>query len=322
MKQSSAAGMKSKVFKGLCWKFGERVSAQLITLVVSIVLARILTPHDYGVVAIVMIFIAIANVFVSSGFGNALVQKKNADNLDFSSVFYINIGVGVVLYAVLFLTAPLIASFYGMPVLSPVLRVVGIRLVVASVNTVQQAYVSRHLLFKRFFWSTLFGTLISGVVGIAMAYSGFGVWALVAQYLTNTCTDTVVLWFTVKWRPERRCSWKRAKGLFTYGWKMLVSGLIDTGYRQLRGMIIGKKYTSEDLAFYDRGDKLPSLIITNINASISSVIFPTMSKFQDDRERLKQMTRRAIQISAYILWPFMVGFAVVAEPFVRLVLTE
>ncbi|MGI6170760.1 MAG: lipopolysaccharide biosynthesis protein [Butyricicoccus sp.] len=314
--------MRGKVFAGLFWKFGERISAQLISLIVSIVLARLLSPDDYGAVALVMVFITIANVFVASGFGNALIQKKNADNLDFSSVFYLNIALGLVLYAVLFFASPAIASFYNMPVLSPALRVLGIRIVVASVNSVQQAYVSRHMLFKRFFWSTLFGTLVSGVVGITMAYHGFGVWALVAQYLTNTCTDTIVLWFTVKWRPIFRCSLERAKGLFSYGWKLLVSALLDTGYKQLRSLIIGKKYTSADLAYYNQGDKYPGLIVNNINTSISSVLFPAMSQFQDDRKRVKQMTRRAIQISSYIMWPMMIGFAVVAEPFVSLVLTD
>lgn len=318
----SEKSLKKVMFSSLLWKFGERISAQMISLIVSIVLARLLAPEEYGVVTLVMVFITIANVFVSSGFGNALIQKKDADNIDFSSVFFINIGVGFALYCVLFFCAPAIASFYKMPELTPILRVLGIRIVVASINTVQQAYVSRHMLFKRFFWSTLFGTLLSGIVGILMAYKGFGAWALVAQYLTNTCTDTVVLWFTVCWRPVLKCSWKRAKALFSYGWKLLVSGLLDTGYRQMRSLIIGKRYTASDLAFYNQGDKYPSLIVTNINTSISSVLFPAMSKYQDDPEKVKDMTRRAIQVSAYVMWPAMIGLGAIAQPFVRLILTE
>lgn len=319
MQQNSS---KSKIFSGVLWKFGERITAQLISLLVSVVLARLLSPDDYGVVAMVMVFITIANVFVSNGFGNALIQKKDADNLDFSSVFYINIGIGIVIYIVLFLCAPYIAAFYEMPSVTLILRVLGIRIIVASINSVQQAYVSRNMLFKRFFWSTLFGTLISGVVGIVMAYNGYGVWALVAQYLVNTCTDTVVLWFTVKWRPELKCSWKRAKTLLAFGWKLLVSGLLDTGYAQLQSLIIGKRYTSSDLAYYNQGEKYPSFIVININVSITSVLFPAMAQYQDDREKLKQMTRRAIQVSSYIMWPMMIGFMVVSEPFVRLVLTD
>lgn len=314
--------MKRKVVSGLFWKFGERITAQSISLIVSILLARMLEPSDYGAIALIMIFITLANVFVSSGFGNALIQKKEADNLDFSSVFYINIAVSLVLYVLLFLCAPVIANFYDISVLSPALRVLAIRIPIAAVNSIQQAYVSRNMLFKRFFWSTLFGTLISGIIGVYMAYHGFGIWALVTQYLSNTCIDTVVLWFTVKWRPIFKCSWKRASKLISYGWKLLVSGLIDSGYSQLRSLVIGKIYTPSDLAFYNQGDKYPSLIVTNVNTSISAVFFPAISKFQDEKNRVKQMTRRAIQISAYVMWPLMIGLAVIAEPVIRLVLTE
>lgn len=313
---------KKVIFAGLFWKFSERITAQLVTLIVSIVLARLLTPDDYGAVALILVFITIANVFVSNGFGNALIQKKDADNLDFSSVFFINIGVAIGVYIILFLIAPLIAAFYGMPVLCPALRVLGIRIIVAAINSIQHAYVSRHVLFKRFFWSTLFGTVLSGFVGIYLAYHGFGLWALVAQYLTNTITDTVVLWFTVKWRPELKCSWIRAKILIQYGWKLLASGLIDTGYSQLRNLLIGKIYSSSDLAFYNQGDKYPQLLVININSSIGSVLFPALSKHQDNPERIKYMTRRAIQISSYVMWPIMFGMIVIAEPLIRMILTE
>lgn len=314
--------MKKTVFSGLFWKFGERITAQLISLIVSLMLARLLSPSDYGAVALVMVFITIANVFVSHGLGSALIQKENVDELDFSSVFYFNILISVILYLFIFFMAPYVAAFYNLPVMSAALRILGIRIIVAAINSVQHAYVSRHMLFKRFFWSTLFGTVLSGVVGVILAYKGFGIWALVTQYLTNTCTDTIVLWLTVKWRPIRKCSWNRTKILFSFGWKLLVSGLLDTGYKQLRSLIIGKKYTSEDLAYYNQGDKYPSLIVTNINASISSVLFPAMSKFQNEKEKLKQMVRRSIQISSYVLWPMLLGFAVVSKAVVSIVLTE
>ncbi len=314
--------VKKQVLAGLFWKFSERIIAQLISLIVSIILARMLEPTDYGAVSLVMVFITIANVFVSSGLGSALIQKKDADNLDFSSVLFINIVMGLILYLVLFFIAPYVATFYNMPILAPVLRVLGIRIPVAAVNSVQHAYVSRNMLFKRFFWSTLFGTLFSGIVGIAMAFQGWGVWALVAQYLVNCCTDTVVLWITIKWRPQFKYSWERAKGLVKYGWKILVSGLIDSVYSQLRSLIIGKLYRPESLAFYNQGDKYPSLIVININASISGVLFPAIAQFQDDTEKMKQMTRRAIQVSSFVMWPMMIGLAVVAEPFVELILTD
>ena len=312
----------NKVLSGLFWKFGERISAQLVTFIVSIVLARLLSPDDYGNIALVTVFITIANVFVVNGFGSALIQKQEADNVDFSSVFYANIVFSCFLYVIIFLVSPVVADFYASPILCPVLRVLGLRIPVAAINSVQQAYVSRHMLFKKFFFSTLFGTLLSGVVGCVMAYMGFGIWALVAQYLVNTSVDTIVLWFTVRWRPDFVFSFSRVKVLLSYGWKLLLSGLLDTGYTQLRSLIIGKKYTSADLAYYNRGQQYPQLVVTNINTSISSVLFPAISKCQDDLSRVKSMTRRAIKTSCYIMWPLMIGLGVIAEPLVSFMLTD
>ncbi len=314
--------MRGKVISGLTWKFGERIAAQLVTFVVSIVLARLLDPEHYGAIAIINIFIALANVFVVSGFGNSLIQKKDSDDTDFSSVFYFNIIMSIVMYAVVFFAAPFIADFYKMPILKPTIRVMGVRLIVAGVNSVQHAYVSKHMMFKRFFWSTLGGTLLSALVGIVMAYKGFGVWALVAQYMTNTITDTLVLWFTVKWRPKLLFSLKRLKRLFSYGWKILCSALLDTGYAELRSLVIGKMYTAKDLAFYTKGNSFPRLIVTNVNSSIQSVLFPAMAQEQDKKIRLKNMVRRSIRTSSYIMLPLMTGMALVAEPFVKLLLTE
>lgn len=314
--------VKTKVLSGLIWKFAERISAQLVTFIVSIILARLLSPSDYGAIAIVNIFIALANVFVVSGFGNSLIQKKDADDTDFSSVFYFNILMSVVMYLVVLFCAPIIADFYNMDILAPALRVLGLRLIVAGVNSVQHAYVARHMLFKRFFWSTLGGTLVSGVVGIIMAYQGFGVWALVAQYMTNTTVDTIVLWFTVKWRPRLLFSLTRLGAMFSYGWKLLMSALLDTGYNELRSLVIGKMYTSADLAFYNKGKQFPNLIVTNVNTSIQSVLFPAMANSQDKRDQVKAMCRRSIRTSSYIMLPLMAGLALIAEPFVKLLLTE
>lgn len=314
--------IKNKIFSGLFWKFGERITAQAVSLIVSIILARLLSPDDYGVVALIMIFITFANVFVVNGFGSALIQKKDADELDFSSVFYVNIFISLIIYLLIFVASPFIAGFYNMPILNVALRILGLRIIIAAVNSVQQAYVARNMMFKRFFWSTLFGTVVSGVVGIWMAYKGFGLWSLVFQYLTNTFVDTIVLWFTVKWRPLLKCSFERAKGLISYGWKLLVSALIDTGYMQLRNLIIGKLYTAEDLAFYNQGDKYPSVLCTNINTAISSVLFPAMSQFQNDPIKVKNMTRKSIQVSSYVMWPLTLGLATVAKPLVSLLLTD
>lgn len=312
----------NKILSNLFWKFGERISSQLVTFVVSIVLGRLLSPDVYGEIALVLVFITIAEVFAISGFGNALIQKKNADNLDFSSVLYFNFIFSILLYLILFICSPLISDFYNIQSLTPVLRVLGLRIPIASINSVQQAYVSRNMMFKKFFYSTLFGTIFSGVVGIVMAYSGYGIWALVGQYLVNTVVNTIVLWFTVDWRPELIFSWSRVRTLISYGWKLLVSSLLDNGYNQLRSLVIGKKYSSSDLAFYNRGQQYPQLVVVNINSSISSVLFPAISQNQDNLYVVKSMTRRAIKTSSYIMWPLMIGLAIVSKPLISFMLTD
>lgn len=313
---------QKSVFYNLFWRFAERCGAQVVSLVVSLILARLLAPEAYGTIALAMVFINILQVFVDSGMGTALIQKKDADDLDFSSVFYFNLAACLVLYAGLFLAAPSIAQFYGDPALTALVRALSLTVVVSGVRNIQQSYVSRHLLFKRFFFSTIGSTLASAVVGIAMAYAGFGVWALVGQSLSNVVTGTIILWATVPWRPRRMFSWQRLKGLLSFGWKLLVSSLLDTGYNNLRSLIIGKLYSSADLAYYNQGDKLPNLVITNINASIDSVLLPTMANEQDDPARVRSMTRRAIKTSTYVMAPLMMGLAACAEPLIRLILTE
>lgn len=311
-----------KVLSNFFWRFFERCGAQGVTFIVSIVLARLLDPDVYGTVALVTVFTTIMQVFVDSGMGNALIQKKEADDLDFSSVFFFNMAVCSLLYLIMFIVAPFIAAFYKMPELTSVVRVLSLILIISGVKNVQQAYVSRNMQFKKFFFSTIGGTIGAAVVGIVMAYLGFGVWALVAQMLFNAAVDTIILWITVKWRPKMMFSFERLKALFSFGWKLLVSSLLDTVYNDLRQLIIGKLYSSNDLAFYNQGKKFPHLIVTNINTSIDSVLLPTMSKAQDDKNAVRSMTRRAIKTSTYIMMPVMIGLAVCAEPLVSLILTD
>ncbi len=312
----------NKVFSNLIWRFSERIGAKLISVVVNLILARILAPELYGTVAIVLVFTEILQVFVESGFGTALIQKKDADDLDFSSVFFFNLAMSVLLYVLLFAFAPLISRLYGRPELLKIIRVVGLILIIAGVRNVQQAYVSRNMLFKRFFFSTLGGTVVSAVVGIFMAVKGFGVWAYVTQYLLNNLVGTLILWFTVKWRPVARFSLERLKGLFSYGWKLLVSSLLNIVSDKLRPLIIGYRFSPADLSFYNEGLLFPNLIVDNVNSSIDSVLLPALSQQQDSAEQVKTMTRRAIQISSYIMWPLMIGLFVCAEPLVSLLLGQ
>ncbi len=315
-------GKREEFSTNFFWRFFERTFAQLVTTVVGIVLARLLDPDAYGVVALTNVFIAILQVFVDSGLGNALIQKKDADNTDFSTVFFTNIVVCTVLYMGLFFAAPLIGKFYDNIELVKYTRVLGLILVISGVKNIEHAYVSKKMIFRNFFYATLGGTITAGVVGIIMAYKGFGVWALIAQHLVNTFIDTVVLWFTVKWRPQLVFSWKRLKRLYSFGWKMLVSGLLTELTSNIRSLIIGKKYSEADLAYYNQGNAYPSLLISNINSSINSVLFPMMSKEQDDIEGLKAMTKRSITVSTYIMAPILIGFAAVSRSFVSLVLTD
>lgn len=313
---------KSSTISNFLWRFAERCGAQLVTFIVSIILARILAPEDYGQIALITVFTTVMQVFVDSGLGTALIQKKDADDLDFSSVFYFNFVVCLVLYLVMFMSASFIAGFYNDRSLTPIIRVISLTIVISGVKGIQQSYVSRNMLFKRFFYSTLGGTIFSAFFGIAMAYAGYGVWAIVAQQLSNTMIDTLILWLTVKWRPKKMFSWKRLKVLLSFGWKLLVSSLLDTIFNNIRSLIIGKMYSSSDLAYYDQGKKFPNVIVANINTSIDSVLLPTLASAQDDKKRVKAMTRRAIKTSTYIMAPLMMGLTFCAEPIVKLVLTD
>lgn len=313
---------KLKVLSGFIWSYAERCGAQGVSFIVSIILARLLTPADYGLVSLLNVFISIANVFVQSGFGSALIQKKNADNVDFSSVFFFSIAMGCFMYAVLFFWAPLIADFYNESQLISIIRVMALSLIIGGINSVQQAYVQKTMQFKRFFYSTLIGTIVSAIVGIIMAYTGFGVWALVGQQISNQVVNTIVLWFTVKWRPAFVFSINRTKRLFSFGWKLFCSGLLDTVYNNIYSLIIGKFYSAADLGYYNRGKQFPILIVTNINGSISSVVYPMMAKLQDESDYLKRFVRRSIVTSTFLIFPAMAGLAAIAQPLVRLILTD
>ena len=313
---------KQKVAGGLFWSYGERIMAQLVSLIVSIVLARLLDPENYGVISIVMIFITFCDAIVTGGFGNAIVQKKDADEVDVNTMLCCSVATSILLYIIIFCAAPYIASFYNMPIIRPILRVLGLRLLISGVNSIQRAWIQKRMLFKRFFISTSFGTIISAVVGISMAYMGKGAWALVGQYLTNSFIDTAVLLITNDWKPRLQFSWKRAKEMLSYGWKVLVTTVVYTIEGDLRSLIIGKKFGSADLAYYDQGKKFPNLLVTNINTSISNVMFPVLSESQNDPTRLKQLCRRAVRIGIYLLSPLLIGLMGVADTFVIAILSE
>lgn len=300
----------------------ERVCAKLVTAVVSIVLARVLFPDDYSVISIVTIFFTFCDVFITGGLNSALIQKKNADTLDFSTIFIANTTMATVLYLVMFFCAPLIAALFQKELLVPVIRVMGLTFFVNAYKAVLSAKVSSDLQFRKFFWSTFIGTVISAFVGVTMALMGFGPWALVAQQMTNSCIDTLVLSFTAHLKLRPAFSFSRFKGLFNYGGKIMLASLITAVYEQVKPLIVGIKYTPTDLAFYNKGATFPNLISSLSSDTLSASLFPAMSKVQDDKAAILAFTRRFMQLASFVTFPLMLGFLAISENFVRIVLTD
>lgn len=322
MSEGDSQNTKEKVIDSLFWKLMERGGVQGIQFIVQIILARILSPDDYGIISLISIFISLANIFIQSGFNTALIQKKNLKEEDFSSVLYISLVVSTLLYIILFFSSPIIADFYKIEELKNVIRVLCIILFFGAFNSIQNAIIARTMQFKKLFNVSIFSILISGMVGITLAYSGFGVWALVAQQITNQVSITFILWLTLKWRPKLTFSINRVGDLFSYGWKLLVASLIDALYLNVIGLVVGKLYTSQMLAFYSKGEQFPQLIVNNINGSIQSVMLPTLSAEQENRKRVKELVRRTLIVSSFIIFPLMIGLAVVAEPLIIILLTD
>lgn len=314
--------MGKKVTSNVMWNYAERLLAQIVSLLVTVVLSRLIAPEHFGAISIVTIMITFCNIFISNGFGNALVQSKNAEVSTYNAMFYYSFASAVLLYAVIFLTAPLVAYYFDLDILVPVIRVMGLRIVIASLNTIQHAYLVRRLEFKKFFITTFFGTVISAAVGIAMAYAGFGIWALVGQYLTNVTIDTILLYFTCGWKPGQKSDWRGAAKILPFGFKLLLSALIKNIYNEISGLIIGKRFSVTDLAYYSKGKQFPSIVVTNLNSTLSRVLFSAMSRNQDNLTSVRNMLRRSLKINLYIVGPLMAGFALCAPSLVSVVLTD
>ena len=312
----------NSVLNNFVWKLAERTSSQGVSFIVSVVLARILLPEEFGIIAMIHILILFAQCFIVSGFSSSLIQKKDADDLDFSTIFYCSLIVALLLYALLFFCAPYIAIFYKIPLLEDVTRVYGATLIISSYNSIQQAWVSRKMKFKLLFYATLSGNVISGIIGVLLAYSGFGVWSLVAQIILCQVVNTIVLEMLIDWHPKLVFSYKRAKPLMIYGSNILGSSLISTLYFQLRQLLIGKFYNASDLAFYNRGIQLPEVIGSNLDSSLGQVLFPVLSNHSNSPTTVKELTRKAMQITSYTLFFVMAIMLAVAEPFIRVLLTE
>ena len=315
-------GLGKKITKGLMWTYLERICAQGVSTLVTIILARLLLPENYGVVSIATIFMSFCDALVVGGFSDTLIQKKDADDIDFSTMFWFVLAFGFLMFGIVFAIAPLAETFFKTSMVCVTLRVMAVRLPINAVNSIQSAYISKHMKYKYFFFATLIGTVVSAVVGIVMAYMGYGVWALVAQYLTNSVVDTLVIWFTCGWHPSFKFSLKRLKSLYSFGWKMQLSTLIVTIYVEVESLCIGRKYTSADLAYYEKGRQFPKMIMHNIQTSISKVMLPAFSKISDKKDETKRLAKRSVSISTYLMAPLLIGLILCSKEFVIAVLTD
>jgi len=322
MQNNSSQNLKQKTVHGVVWSSIERFSVQGVQFVLQIVMARILSPEDYGVIGMLSIFIAISQSLIDSGFSNALIQKKNRTEIDFATVFYFNIVVGIVLYLVLFFTSPIIASFYNTPILIGVTRIVALNLLFNSLTVVQRAKLTINIDFKTQAKASFTAVVISGVIGIILAYKGFGVWSLAVQSALNYGLNMLLLWVIVKWHPLRIFSKESFRGLFSYGSKLLASGLLDTTYKNIYTIVIGKIFSAGDLGYYTRADQFCQFPSSNLTGILQRVTFPILSEIQDDDERLRNVYHIYLRVSAFVIFPLMLGLAVVARPLILLLLTE
>lgn len=314
--------LRRKTFSGMIWKFLERICAQGVSLVVSIILARLLMPDDYSVVSIVTIFFAFCNVLISGGLNTSLIQKKNSDILDYSTILHVSMIMALVMYIVMFFAAPFIADLYDKEILTALIRIMGLTFFVNAFKGVICAKVSHSMEFRKFFLATIVGTVLSSVIGVAMALRGFGPWALVAQQMSNSIVDTVILFFATKFRFVFAISFSRFKSLFKYSWKLFLASVVSTIYDEAKPLIVGIKFTSADLAFYNKGASFPSLINSTVSNTMSGVLFPALSKLQDNKNALLAAIRRYIKVSSFFIFPLMIGLLVVSDTFVRVILTE
>lgn len=303
---------------GIAWQFAQKFIGQLVSFVVTVILARLLMPSDYGVVALASMFNVLVGLFIGGSMDAALIQKKEVDELDYNTVFFSSLFMSFVVYVIIYLGAPYMAELFHNQLISPVMRVLGLTMPIGALSMVQNASVSRDMAFKKFFFVSFIGQIVSAVVGILMAYKGFGPWALVAQTIMSTLVNTISLFFMVAWHPRFMFSMQRFKSLFGYAWKRTVASLLGTFCDQLKGYLIGYKYSTSDLAFFNRGEGLPDMFKNNITGTINAVLFPALSKLQDDTEAVKRGIRRSMMTSSYILTPVFLGLGAISDQIVPL----
>ena len=314
--------LKSRAINGIKWKFAEKVGMQLMQFVIQIVLARLLMPEDYGLIGLLTIFINISDVFILQGFTTALIQKQNADEVDFSSVFFANMIMSFIIYIVLFALAPTVAWFYNDTRLTAIMRVLSLNVLFGAFCAVHNAIMQKNIDFKKSFMRNQANIFTQGIVGIALAYAGTGVWAFVFSKLTGTLVGAIVICIAVKWKPQKVFSAERIKGLFSYSSRILGTNLLNTVFNNIHSLIIGKFFVKADLGFYQRGQQMPQVIMTAIDGSLNETLYPTLSAIQNDMTRLKRVLRRSMKTSMFLVLPLLLGMMAVAEPIIQILLTD
>jgi len=314
--------LKDKTVKGVFWSAFNRFSTQGIGFVFNIIIARMLLPEDYGVVAILYVFMEISNCFIDSGFASALIRKPDRTEDDFSTVFYYNLVVALLCYAVLWFAAPYIASFYDIPLLTSITRVVGLGLIIGSVQAIMGIKLTIALDFKTVARISVPVNILTGVLSLIMAYKGFGVWTLVYPNLIAGLFNIVLLWFHVRWLPKLVFSWKSFKAMFSYGSKLLASSIIDKIYANISTIVVGKFFSPASLGVYSRAISLSGFASSNITGILQGVAFPVLSSIQSDSERLQNAYSRFMRMSVFVVFPLILGLSAVADPFIRIILTD
>ncbi len=317
-----ADSLKHTTTKGIFWSGIERFSVQGIQFLVMIVMARLLSPKDYGLIGMLTVFIAVSQSLIDSGFSQALIRKQERTETDNCTVFYFNIAIGFLLYWLLFALAPLAATFYESPELTSLMRVVCVSVIFNSFAVVQRALLTVSIDFKTQAKAALSAAVVSGIVGICMAYYGYGYWSIAVQQLTNLGLNSLLLWVLTRWRPKLIYSWSSFRALFAFGSKLLCSGLLDVVYRNMYLLVIGKVFTASSLGNYTRAHQFAEFPSSNLTGIMQRVTYPVLCRIQDDDERLSQIYRRFLKVSAFLIFPLLLGLSAVAKPFVLLLLKE
>lgn len=310
------SGVKKKAIKGAGWSFADNILNQGITFLVGLVLARILTPEEYGLIGIILIFIAVFNSIVDSGFSSALIRKSDVKDEDYNTVFITNMVLSIFLFFAMFISAPLIARFFNQPQLIPLTKVMASVVVINAFAIIQRTILVKKVDFKTQTRISLIASLTSGIIGVAMALAGYGVWSLVAQQISRQLLNTVFLWVWAKWYPKIQFSIVSFKELFGFGWKLLVSGLIDTVWKEIYQVVIGKCYSTATLGQYTRAQQFGSIFSSNLTSVVQRVSYPVLSEIQDDNARLKNAYKKVIKVTMLVTFCCMLGLAAIAKPLI------